>query len=234
MSAKIEYRCFVGGLSWAPLTRSSTRLLASMDRETGRSRGFGFVTLGNEKEMRDAIEGMNGTDLDGRNITVTAAHSRGSGGGGERQMGHRDERNESERQRLNSGYKNPGGLVEFFARGGCSSNEVQVLKERIAWLEAANEDLCRELHDYRSRYTAVEQRETDAQDASICSVKTDGLKRSLHSVESPDYQMGETISGDSRDIDEEVAKEWEHTLLQNIMEENRSLKEGEEKERNSR
>ncbi|KAJ6685868.1 CHROMOSOME-ASSOCIATED KINESIN KIF4A-LIKE PROTEIN [Salix purpurea] len=108
--------------------------------------------------------------------------------------------------------------AELFARGGCSSNEVQVLKERIAWLEAANEDLCRELHDYRSRDTAVEQRETDAQDGSICSVKTDGLKRSLHSIESPDYQMGETISaGDSRDIDEEVAKEWEHTLLQNTM-----------------
>uniref|UniRef100_A0A6N2KBY4 Uncharacterized protein n=1 Tax=Salix viminalis TaxID=40686 RepID=A0A6N2KBY4_SALVM len=167
---------------------------------------------------------MNGTDLDGRNITVTAAHSRGSGGGGERQMGHRDERNESERQRLNSGYKNPGGLAEFFEWNFLPEEDVHPMRCRFlrkdAWLEAANEDLCRELHDYRSRYTAVEQRETDAQDASICSVKTDGLKRSLHSVESPDYQMGETISGDSRDIDEEVAKEWEHTLLQNIMEEN--------------
>ncbi|XP_011029457.1 PREDICTED: chromosome-associated kinesin KIF4-like isoform X2 [Populus euphratica] len=109
--------------------------------------------------------------------------------------------------------------AELFARGGgCSSDEIQVLKERIAWLEAANEDLCRELHEYRSRCTAVEQRETDAQDGSICSVKTDGLKRSLHSIESPDYQMGETIpAGDSREIDEEVAKEWEHTLLQNTM-----------------
>ncbi|KAJ6878502.1 hypothetical protein NC652_032117 [Populus alba x Populus x berolinensis] len=108
--------------------------------------------------------------------------------------------------------------AELFARGGgCSSDEIQVLKERIAWLEAANEDLCRELHEYRSRCTTVEQRETDAQDGSICSVKTDGLKRSLHSIESPDYQMGETIPGDSREIDEEVAKEWEHTLLQNTM-----------------
>uniref|UniRef100_A0A6N2MXN2 Kinesin-like protein n=1 Tax=Salix viminalis TaxID=40686 RepID=A0A6N2MXN2_SALVM len=108
--------------------------------------------------------------------------------------------------------------AELFARGGgCSSDEVQVLKERIAWLEAANEDLCRELHEYRGRCTAVEQRETDAQDGSICSVKTDGLKRSLHSIESPDYEMGETIPGDSREIDEEVAKEWEHTILQNTM-----------------
>uniref|UniRef100_A0A6N2M8N6 Kinesin motor domain-containing protein n=1 Tax=Salix viminalis TaxID=40686 RepID=A0A6N2M8N6_SALVM len=108
--------------------------------------------------------------------------------------------------------------AELFARGGgCSSDEVQVLKERIAWLEAANEDLCRELHEYRGRCTAVEQRETDAQDGSICSAKTDGLKRSLNGIESPDYQMGETIPGDSREIDEEVAKEWEHTILQNTM-----------------
>uniref|UniRef100_A0A2N9EA06 RRM domain-containing protein n=2 Tax=Fagus sylvatica TaxID=28930 RepID=A0A2N9EA06_FAGSY len=52
------------------------------DRETGRSRGFGFVTFSNEKSMRDAIEGMNGHSLDGRNITVNEAQSRGNGGGG--------------------------------------------------------------------------------------------------------------------------------------------------------
>lgn len=108
--------------------------------------------------------------------------------------------------------------AELCARGGgSSSDEVQVLKERIAWLEAANEDLCRELHEYRSRCTAVEQRETDAQDGSTCYLKSDGIKRSLESIESTDYQMGETMSGDSRVIDEEVAKEWEHTLLQNTM-----------------
>ncbi|RVX12174.1 Glycine-rich RNA-binding protein [Vitis vinifera] len=51
------------------------------DRETGRSRGFGFVTFSSEQSMRDAIEGMNGQNLDGRNITVNEAQSRGSGGG---------------------------------------------------------------------------------------------------------------------------------------------------------
>ncbi|XP_022768719.1 kinesin-like protein KIN-4A isoform X1 [Durio zibethinus] len=106
--------------------------------------------------------------------------------------------------------------AELCARGG--SDEVQVLKERIAWLEAANDNLCRELHEYRNRCPIVEQRETDAQDGSPCSVKSDVLKRNLHSIESSDYQMGETmIAGDSREIDEEADKEWEHTLLQNTM-----------------
>ncbi|KAK8996875.1 hypothetical protein V6N11_020371 [Hibiscus sabdariffa] len=104
---------------------------------------------------------------------------------------------------------------ELCARKG--SDEVQVLKERISWLEAANEDLCRELHECRSRCSIVEQHETDAQNGSPCYVKSDGLKRNLRSIESPDYQMVETVMGDSREIDEEAAKEWEHTLLQNTM-----------------
>ncbi|GAV81343.1 Kinesin domain-containing protein [Cephalotus follicularis] len=109
--------------------------------------------------------------------------------------------------------------AELYARGGgSSSDEVQVLKERIALLEAANEDLCRELHDYRSKCFGIDQRETDAQDGSPCSIKSDGLKRSLHSIESSDYQMAETIAvGESTEIDEEVAKEWEHKLMQNSM-----------------
>ncbi|CAK8569482.1 unnamed protein product [Lathyrus sativus] len=104
--------------------------------------------------------------------------------------------------------------AELCTRSGGSSEEVQVLKERISWLEAANEDLCRELHEYRSRCSIVAQSEKDAYDGSMCNVKTDGLKRSLP-ITTPDYPMSET-TGDSREI-EEVAKEWEHTLLQNSM-----------------
>ncbi|XP_065856720.1 glycine-rich RNA-binding, abscisic acid-inducible protein-like [Euphorbia lathyris] len=91
-SAEIEYRCFVGGLAWATNDDALQDAFSAYgeildskiinDRETGRSRGFGFVTFNNEKSMRDAIEGMNGRDLDGRNITVNEAQSRGSGGGG--------------------------------------------------------------------------------------------------------------------------------------------------------
>ena len=44
-----------------------------MDRASGRSRGFGFVTFDDPKSMEDAIEAMNGIDLDGRNISVDKA-----------------------------------------------------------------------------------------------------------------------------------------------------------------
>ncbi|KAI3888136.1 hypothetical protein MKX03_037547, partial [Papaver bracteatum] len=87
--ADVEYRCFVGGLAWATNDDSLTKAFSTFgdvveskiinDRETGRSRGFGFVTFANEQSMRDAIEGMNGQNLDGRNITVNEAQSRGSG-----------------------------------------------------------------------------------------------------------------------------------------------------------
>ncbi|XP_065856468.1 glycine-rich RNA-binding protein GRP1A-like [Euphorbia lathyris] len=92
MSGDIEYRCFVGGLAWATTDQSLQEAFSAYgeildskiinDRETGRSRGFGFVTFNNEKSMRDAIQGMNSQELDGRNITVNEAQSRGSGGGG--------------------------------------------------------------------------------------------------------------------------------------------------------
>ncbi|CAN8265810.1 unnamed protein product [Cochlearia groenlandica] len=104
--------------------------------------------------------------------------------------------------------------------GGSSCAELQVLKERIALLENANEDLCRELHVYRSRCGGVEPSDKDFKDIQadeiVGSVRPDGLKRSLQSIESSNYPMAEAAIGDSREIDEE-AKEWEHKLLQNSM-----------------
>ncbi|KAH9663692.1 kinesin-like protein KIN-4A [Citrus sinensis] len=108
--------------------------------------------------------------------------------------------------------------AELCARaGGAPSDEVQVLKGRIAWLEATNEDLCQELHEYRSRRAVVEHCETDAQEGPVSFVKSDGLKRGFQSIDSSDYQMDEAVSdGNSSEI-EEVAKEWEHALWQNTM-----------------
>jgi cold-inducible RNA-binding protein len=55
------------------------------DRETGRSRGFAFVTMGTTDEAAKAIEGMDGKTLDGRPLRVNEAEQRqqrGGGGGG--------------------------------------------------------------------------------------------------------------------------------------------------------
>ena len=61
-----------------------------MERDTGRSKGFGFVEMGNDAEAQAAIAGMNGQSLGGRSITVNEARpmearpprSGGFGGGG--------------------------------------------------------------------------------------------------------------------------------------------------------
>ncbi len=56
-----------------------------MDRESGRPRGFGFVTMSNAEEAQKAIAALNGQNLDGRDLTVNEAkprEDRGGGGGG--------------------------------------------------------------------------------------------------------------------------------------------------------
>ncbi len=52
------------------------------DRDTGRSRGFGFVEMANAEDAAAAIEQFNGQDLDGRNLVVNEARPREEGGGG--------------------------------------------------------------------------------------------------------------------------------------------------------
>lgn len=52
------------------------------DRETQRSRGFGFVEMGNPQEGQSAIEALNGKEVDGRRLVVNEARPRQEGGGG--------------------------------------------------------------------------------------------------------------------------------------------------------
>jgi RNA recognition motif-containing protein len=62
-----------------------TRAQVITDRETGRSRGFGFVEMGDDGESQRAIEALNGADFKGRPLTVNEAkprEERGGGGGG--------------------------------------------------------------------------------------------------------------------------------------------------------
>lgn len=62
------------------------------DRDTGRSKGFGFVEMSNNDEASAAMEALNGKDIDGRSITVNEARpkpegGRGGGRGGDRRGG---------------------------------------------------------------------------------------------------------------------------------------------------
>lgn len=66
-----------------------------IDRETGRSKGFAFVEMANDEEAKSAIQALDGTEFDGRNIRVSEAKpqerrsggNRGFGGGGGRGFG---------------------------------------------------------------------------------------------------------------------------------------------------
>ena len=93
-------KLFVGNLSFnttendltdafgAHGTVTETNLM--MDRETGRPRGFGFITMSSAEEAQKAIEALNGRELDGRALTVNVAkprEERGGGGGGRREYG---------------------------------------------------------------------------------------------------------------------------------------------------
>src|SRR5947199_3532693 len=53
-----------------------------MDRDTGRSKGFGFVEMGSDAEAQAAITAMNGNEIDGRALTVNEARPKEGGGGG--------------------------------------------------------------------------------------------------------------------------------------------------------
>src|SRR6516164_9323876 len=53
-----------------------------MDRDTGRSKGFGFVEMGSDQEAQAAIAALNGQEVNGRTLTVNEARPKEGGGGG--------------------------------------------------------------------------------------------------------------------------------------------------------
>ena len=86
----MSVKLFVGGLSFSTSSEGLRGAFARFgevmsaavmtDRETGRSRGFGFVEMATTEEAEKAISSLNGTSLDGRMIRVDKATPRGAGG----------------------------------------------------------------------------------------------------------------------------------------------------------
>jgi len=83
-------KLFVGGLSFSTSNERLRELFAGVgtvesasvvtDRDTGRSRGFGFVEMATPEEAEQAISRLNGTTFDGRTIQVEKAKAPGTGG----------------------------------------------------------------------------------------------------------------------------------------------------------
>ena len=95
-------KLYVGNLAYGVTDRDLETMFAAhgtvqsaqviMDRETGRSKGFGFVEMSNDQEAQAAIAGLNGQQKDGRALTVNEARPRedrgGSRGGGRGRGGY--------------------------------------------------------------------------------------------------------------------------------------------------
>jgi len=87
-------KLYVGNLTYGVTDSALEQMFAAhgtvqsaqviMDRDTGRSKGFGFVEMGSDQEAQAAIAAMNGKEVDGRALTVNEAkpkEDRGGGGG---------------------------------------------------------------------------------------------------------------------------------------------------------
>ena len=82
----MQKKLYVGGLPYSTTDDQLREAFAAVgevteasvvtDRDTGRSRGFGFVEMATEDDAQKAIDSLNGTDLGGRNITVNEAKPR--------------------------------------------------------------------------------------------------------------------------------------------------------------
>ena len=95
----MQNKLYVGNLPYAVTDQDLDQMFSEhgsvesakviMDRDSGRSKGFGFVEFSSEEEAQAAIQALNGQSVDGRNLTVNIAKPReeGRGGGGGRRGG---------------------------------------------------------------------------------------------------------------------------------------------------
>lgn len=108
-------KLFIGGLSWGTDENTLRQRFEEYgqvekaeivkDRDTGRSRGFGFVRYTNDQDADNALAAMNDTEFDGRVIRVDKASERSGGGGGGGYSG-------------GGGYGGGGGGNDYNNRGG--------------------------------------------------------------------------------------------------------------------
>ena len=87
-------KLYVGNLAYSVTDADLERMFGAhgtvtsaqviMDRDTNRSKGFGFVEMGSDQEAQAAIAALNGKEVDGRTLTVNEARPKESGGGGGR------------------------------------------------------------------------------------------------------------------------------------------------------
>jgi RNA recognition motif-containing protein len=92
-------KLYVGNLSYDTTDSALEQMFAAhgtvqsaqiiMDRDTGRSKGFGFVEMGSDQEAQAAISALNGKEVGGRSLTVNEARPREERGGGGRGGGGR-------------------------------------------------------------------------------------------------------------------------------------------------
>jgi RNA recognition motif-containing protein len=85
-------KLYVGNLTYGVTDSALQQMFAAhgtvqsaqviMDRDTGRSKGFGFVEMGSDQEAQAAIAALNGKEVEGRALTVNEARPKTEGGGG--------------------------------------------------------------------------------------------------------------------------------------------------------
>jgi RNA recognition motif-containing protein len=104
----MAHKLFIGGLAFSTSNERLREVFAEVggvesaevvkDRDTGQSRGFGFVEMASAEEASEAVKKLNGHQVDGRTLRVELANSTGAGGG-----------------RSGGGFRNSGG---FRSSGG--------------------------------------------------------------------------------------------------------------------